>query len=257
MRNLLFAFVPGFYAEAERVRDTSLRDRPLIVGGDPRKRGLVQSATPEALAAGVELGMEVVLALDRCPMARAVPTDMKHYREVSGRLRVCFRDGARAMEPLGLESAFVEPRTDDSERDEAEVAAVRLRDRIRQELELPLQVGISARKFLARIAAEDAGADGILRIPVGQESAYLHPLAPSRLPGVGPRTVERLEELGVRCIRDLLSVSENVLQSELGNHGLRILAYARCRTIPCCVKTDTERVSAASTPSPHRRSTAG
>ena len=84
---LLYVDVPHFYAAIERQSDPELAGRPLIVGGDPRKRGQVQSASPDALAAGVEIGMSMLEALDRCPQARTLRTNMKRYREMSGQLR--------------------------------------------------------------------------------------------------------------------------------------------------------------------------
>ncbi|HEY5657091.1 MAG TPA: DNA polymerase IV, partial [Myxococcota bacterium] len=85
-RTVLFAEVPGFYAAVERAEDPSLAERPVIVGGDPRKRGRVQAATADALAVGVQVEMPMLEALQRCPGARAVRTNMRHYREVSRRL---------------------------------------------------------------------------------------------------------------------------------------------------------------------------
>ena len=67
---VVFVEVPRFYAEIERAQDPASRDRPVIVGGDPRKRGTVQSATLDALASGVEIGMTLLQALERCPRAR-------------------------------------------------------------------------------------------------------------------------------------------------------------------------------------------
>ena len=105
---LLFAQVPYFYSEVERGRDPALVSRAIIVGGDPRKRGLVQSACATALAAGVAVGEPMWSAVERCPSARAIRTDMKFYRDVSGRLRRCLRAQVAAIEPLGLDSAFLD-----------------------------------------------------------------------------------------------------------------------------------------------------
>ena len=79
LRRVLFAEVPCFYAAIERSQDPELRDRPVIVGGDPRKRGLVQSATPDALASGISVDMPLVEALRLCPRARTVRTDMRRW----------------------------------------------------------------------------------------------------------------------------------------------------------------------------------
>jgi DNA polymerase-4 len=223
---ILFAEVPNFYAEVECLRDASLRGCPVIVGGDPRKRGLVQSANRDACAAGVAAGMTMQEALARCPAARAVKTDMKHYREVSGRLRGVLRAEVDAVEPVGLESAFLDVSLCP---EDPESIGSRLVDRVREGLGLPLQVGIAAAKFLARIAAEEAPPSGSFRIEAGAEAAFLATLPADRLPGVGPKTLATLSRLGVSTVGELAALERPVLERELGNHGLRILERAMGR----------------------------
>jgi DNA polymerase-4 len=220
---IVFVEVPGFYAEVERLRDASLRGQPVVVGGDPRKRGLVQSASREALAAGVEPGMSMQEALARCPAARPVKTDMAHYREVSGRLRACFRGEVEAVEPVALESAFIEvpPGGEDPEE-----IGVRLIARVAEILGLPLRVGIASAKFLARLAAEEAGPGGCFRVSPRRESEFLAPLSVARLPGVGPKTLGTLAQVGVRTVGELVELDRDALERELGNHGLRIRELA-------------------------------
>jgi len=232
--SILFAQVPRFYAEVERAQDPSSRDRPVIVGGDPRKRGTLQSATQDALDSGVELGMPMLAALELCPRARVARTDMKRYREASGRLRACLRAVCQGLETVGLEGAYLEfqanTRTVSAAGgtfESADELAERLQQAIAAQLDLPLRVGIAAVKFLARLAAEEAGRGGVLHIRPGSEGKFLQPLPLARLPGVGPKTVATLDALGARCIGDLLAIDPGRLEGELGNHGLRILEYAR------------------------------
>ena len=224
---IVFAEVRSFYAAAERARDPGLRDRPIIVGGDPRKRGQVQSASPDALAAGVRPGMSMLEALDCCPRARAVRTDMPFYREVSGQLRVCLGSEVEALEPMGLDAAFLAPALGSEAARAPEAFAVRLQERVLSELGVPLVVGVAAVKFLARIAAAEAGESAVCRVLSGEEASFLNPLPVGRLPGVGPKTVARLEQLGAHKVGDLLRVGRARLEAELGNHGLRILEFAR------------------------------
>ena len=236
---LLYATVPGFYAEIERGLDPSLADRPVIVGGDPRKRGLVQAATPDAVEAGVAVGMPVLEALERCPHGRALLTNMRRYREGSSRLRAYFRRTSTRVEPAGLEAAYL----DASERDEApEQVAEVLRARVADELGLPLRVGIAPVKFLAKLAAEECDATGVLRVDASGVAAFLALLPVGRLPGVGPRTVGRLAELSVKTVADLCTLGRETLEAEFGNHGLAIWSHALGR--------DTARLRAA----PHPRS---
>jgi DNA polymerase-4 len=236
---LLYATVPGFYAELERARDPALIGRPVIVGGDPRKRGLVQAATADALEAGVRVGMPVLEALERCPRARALRTDMRRVREGASRLRACLRRVLPRVEPAGLEAAYL----DASGHDEPpERLAERLRHTVAEHLALPLRVGIAPVKFLAKLAAEECGAEGILRIEPAGIDAFLGPLPADRLPGVGPKTAARLRELGARTVADVRALGREGLEAEFGNHGLSIWDHARGR--------DTARVRAA----PHPRS---
>ncbi|MBW2494569.1 MAG: DNA polymerase IV [Deltaproteobacteria bacterium] len=225
-RVILFAEVPHFYAAVERADEPSLADRPIIVGGDPRKRGLVQGASAEALAAGVMLDQPVHEALKLCPEARAVRTNMKRYREVSGRLFVCLRRGFDRLEPFGLGAAYLDVT---SSPDPPEEIASRLRRFVAEELGLELRAGIAAGKFHARLAAEEAGASGCYRVDPERQTAFLSPLPVTRLEGVGAKTAAALAELGAQRIGQLLEIGPERLQQALGTHGLRIHAYAAGR----------------------------
>ena len=222
-RSVLFAEVPCFYAMVERADDPALAKRPVIVGGDPRKRGLVQSATPDALAAGVALDMPVGEALRLCPRARAVRTDMRRYREVARRLLACLRAGFPRLEPLGLGAAWAELAAAEAEPERAFAAVA---GRAREELGLALRAGIAPGKLLARLAAAEAGEGGVRRIGPGEEAAFLGPLPLTRLEGVGQKTAGVLAELGARTIGDVVALGRDRLQGALGSHGLRIHALA-------------------------------
>ena len=222
-RTILYAEVPNFYASIERADHPALVARPLIVGGDPRKRGLVQSATADALAAGVTLEMPVIEALQRCPEARAVRTNMGRYREVSRRLYAWLRRGFERLEPSGLGAAFFDlPPASEAPRE----VASRLQAIVQRELGLPLRVGIASGKLIARLAAEEAGEGGIRRVAPGEEQAFLRPLPVTRLEGVGEKTAGKLAELGARTIGEIAAVGRERLEEGLGTHGLRILAFA-------------------------------
>ena len=222
-RVILFAEVPCFYAMVERSRDPALAARPVIVGGDPRKRGLVQSATPDALAAGVVLDAPVLEALERCPNARAIRTNMRLYREVSRRLLASLRRVFERLERFGLGAAFFDV---SGARQAPEAVAQALCDRVRKDLDLPLRAGIASAKFLAKLAAEEAGLEGVRQIRTGEEQGFLRPLEVTRLGGVGQRTRATLAELGVSAVGDLPRVGRERLEAALGNHGLRILDLA-------------------------------
>ncbi len=237
-RCVLFAEVPGFYAAVARADDPSLADRPVVVGGDPRKRGRVQAATADALAAGVALDMPVLEALRHCPRARAVRTDMPRYREVSRRLFALLRRVEPHLEPFGLAACYAEVAGGPAH---AEPLARRLLDGVDAELGLPLRVGIGGGKFLARLAAaEVVGERGWVGVPSGGEAAFLAPLPAERLDGVGRKTAAALAALGAQTIGDVVRLGRERLQQEFGPNGLRIHA--------CAVGHDAEPVRGARHP---------
>jgi DNA polymerase-4 len=221
-RTILFAEVPGFYAAVERAEDPALATRPVIVGGDPRKKGRVQAATPDALAAGVEVDMPVIEALRLCPQARAVRTHMARYREVSRGLMTAMRGVLSRLEGFGMAGAYA----DVSGADDGEARALLLCARVRERLDLPLRVGIASAKYLARLAAQELAEEGVHRVPAGGEHAFLAPLPVTRLDGVGSKTASRLAEIGVHTIGEVYSLGRERLQEVFGTHGLRIYGYA-------------------------------
>ncbi len=223
---LAYATVPGFYAEIERRADASLALRPVIVGGDPRKRGNVQSATADALAAGVEIGMPVVDALARCPRARALRTNMRAYREAAADLIALLRRETEKVESAGLGAAYLDLGGGD---ETPEAVAARLCARASTQLGLTLRVGLAPMKFLAKIAAERPENAGVLCVRGPQLRAFLGALPSHCLPGVGPNTAATLAELSLHRVADVVAAGREVLEARLGNHGLAILAYAQGR----------------------------
>jgi nucleotidyltransferase/DNA polymerase involved in DNA repair len=222
-RSILFAEVPSFYATVESARDPELAGRPVIVGGDPRKRGLVQAASAEALTAGVEPEMPMVEALRLCPRARLVRTNMALYRETSRRLFACLRRVFPRLEPFGLGAAYFDV---SGGAEGPEEIAADLRQQVAEQLALPLRVGIATGKLLARLAAEEAGGSGLRRIPPGQEQSFLRPLAATRIEGVGRKTAAALAELGAETIGDVTELGSERLEAAFGMHGQRIFALA-------------------------------
>ncbi len=225
---LLYAFVPGFYAEVERRHDALLGARPVIVGGDTRKRGTVQSATADARAAGVAEGMAMLGALELCPHARALRTDMKRYRQVDSHFRARLRRESERVEGAGLGAAYL----DMGGRDQApDALSQALRRAVVDELGLPLRVGIAPVKFLAKLAAEVPKEEGVLWVRPSEVRAFLDPLPVGRLPGVGPRTAARLADLNVTSVAELIRLGRDGLEESLGNHGLATLEYALGRDV--------------------------
>jgi DNA polymerase-4 len=223
---ILHARVPDFYASVERARLAQPDVRPILVGGDPRKRGKVQSASQEARASGVYEGMPMLDALALCPRARHVATDMAHYRAVSTALRTSLRTQIERIEPDGLGAAYLDART--LEIDPADLGRA-LVARVESELGLGLAVGAGPTKGVARLAARSAAAGEVRVVAEAEVGAFLDPLPVGELPRVGPRTAKVLAELGVSTVGQLRRCPAGDLERALGNHGLDILEWAQGR----------------------------
>lgn len=223
-----YADVPCFYASVERMDDPGLRARPVIVGGSPQKRGRVQSASPEALSCGVTLGMPIDDVPALCPDAALLRTNMKRYREVSSLLHAALREATQGIEVDGLAGAYLEFSSQGPvDEAQARTLARQLAEHVRGEVGLPLRVGIAPVKFLARLAALESGVEGVRCVAAGDVAAFLSPLAPERLPGVGVKTQAILGDMQIETIGRLLDLDPRQIESRLGSHGRRILAYAR------------------------------
>ena len=225
-----YAKVPSFYAAVERLDDPGLRARPVLVGGNPDKGGKVQSATHEALEAGVEVGMLCERALALCPDAALCPTNMKRYRELSVLLQTSLRQVTEGIEGDGLAGAYFDIAAgsdhDDDEEDERTFAR-RMVKAVREDLGLGLRVGVAPVKFLARLAAEEPDDDGFRFVANDQVAAFLSVLSPERLPGVGVKTRATLASLRIQTVEQLLKLDPREVENHLGAHGRRILGYAR------------------------------
>ena len=224
--SIVFVAVPDFYAEAERRAEASLAESVILVGGNPAKRGKVQSADAKARKQGIHVGMLMRDALTLCPSAVCCPTNMKLYREVSGAFVSCLREYFSRLEIGGLGEIYGEfpHRVPDLGRFAGNILAS-----AQGEMGLPVRLGVGPSKLVARLAAEEAP-HGSMKCLAGDEVAdFLGPLPLSRLPKVGEKTARRLGELGASTVKQLLGLDPGMIEQELGNHGLSILEMARGR----------------------------
>jgi DNA polymerase-4 len=213
----------AFYASVEVLKDPALDGRPVVVGS-PGPRGVVMSASYEARRRGLHSAMPSARARRLCPEAVFVPPDFSSYRAYSIRLREILLGFTPLVEPISLDEAFLDVSGATTLFGDPREIAGSVRIRVREELELTCSVGVAPNKFLAKLASTRAKPDGLLMIREGEVAAFLHPLPVGALWGVGEKTHDVLERLGIRTAGELAAVPLRVLERTLGEMPARHLA---------------------------------
>ena len=222
---ILHADLDAFYASVEQRDDPRLRGRPVIVGG-----GVVLAASYEAKACGVRTAMGGVQARRLCPRAVVVPPRMGAYAKASKAVFEVFRQTTPLVEGLSIDEAFLDVGGLRKISGTATEIAVRLRREVREQVGLPITVGVARTKFLAKVASAVGKPDGLLVVPPGEELAFLHPLPVERLWGVGPVTSGKLRDRGITTVGEVARLGEPTLVSLVGQAAgrhLHALAHNR------------------------------
>ena len=222
---VLHADLDAFFASVEQRDDPALRERPVLVGG-----GVVLAASYEARACGVRSAMGGRRARELCPEAIVVRPRFDAYVEASRAVFAIFERAAPVVEALSIDEAFLDVRGLEHIGGTPAQIAERLRREVREEVGLPLSIGVATTKHLAKVASAVAKPDGLLVIPPGEEEAFLHPLPVERLWGVGPATSRKLRARGLITVGQLAAVSERDLMDTLGRAaGRQVHAMAHNR----------------------------
>jgi len=180
---------------------------------------VVCAASYEARPFGVRSAMPMARALRLCPQLIVVPPDFAKYSAVSDQVFEIFHSFTPEVEGLSLDEAFLDVTRSQALLGTPRAQAEAIKARIRERTQLTASVGIAEVKFAAKIASELSKPDGLLEVPRGQVREFLAPLPASRLWGVGPRTDEQLQRLGLRKVGDVACADPAYLEAQLGSMG--------------------------------------
>jgi len=223
--SILHADLDSFFASVEQRDEPRLKGKPVIVG-----TGVVLAASYEAKAFGVRTAMGQRRARQLCPQAVVVPARFKAYSEASKDVFRVFEDTAPVVEALSIDEAFIDVRGMERSVGTPIEIAHTLRRRVRDEVGLPITVGVARTKFLAKVASGVAKPDGLLLVPPDEELAFLHPLEVERLWGVGPVTAGKLHEVGISTVGQVARMDEGLLVALVGRaQGRQLYALAHNR----------------------------
>ena len=227
LRKIIHIDCDCFYAAIEMRDDPRLRNRPLAVGGDPGKRGVIATCNYEARAWGVRSAMASAYAKKLCPDLLIVPERMPVYREVSAAIQAIFHGYTPLVQPLSLDEAYLDVTGSEACRGSATLIAQDIRRRVRESQGITVSAGVAPNKFLAKIASDWNKPDGLKVILPDEVDEFVAALPVNRLPGVGKVTAQRLHNLGLDTCAEVRQWRKQDLFREFGSFGERLWELVR------------------------------
>jgi DNA polymerase IV (DinB-like DNA polymerase) len=238
-----------FFAQIEERENPQFKGKPVVVGADPAPeqvrcgagpkgepimkmratgRGVVSTANYIARKYGIHSALPISKAYELCPKAIFLPVNMKLYQKVSENIMEIIKKHSPIFEQVSLDEAYLDLSHvfDDRQKyttgdlwQKAKEMAKELKEEIFEKEKLTSTVGIGPNKLIAKIAAGKAKPNGLLVIKPNQVKSFLEPLNVEDLPGIGPKTAEKLRALGINKIKELKSLSKSRLRDMFGKVG--------------------------------------
>ncbi len=215
MRRILHIDMDAFFSSVEQKRRPELVGKPVVVGGggDPTRRGVVSTASYEARKFGIHSAMPLRTAYNLCPEAIFLTVDFEEYSRVSEKVKALLRKFSPIMEDVGIDEAFLDISSTDRPSEEI---AKEIKERIKEEIGLTCSIGIAPNKLLAKMASDMEKPDGLTTLTEADIKSRVWPLSVRKLWGVGPKTEAYLNEIGIKTVGDLASLSLERLIEEFG-----------------------------------------
>lgn len=216
----------AFFASVEQRDNPELRGKPIAVGFDG-PRGVVSTASYEARPYGVHSAMSMAQAKRRCPQLIVVPTHFEKYKEVSQQIHAVFHEYTDLVEPISLDEAFLDV-TDNKKGIELAVdIAKEIKQKILERTLLTASAGVSFNKLLAKIASDMRKPNGIFTVHPDRALDFVGNLPVEKLWGVGPKTADRMHEMGVFTGAQLRRISFEHLVQVFGKMGRVYYDFSR------------------------------
>ncbi|WP_249978541.1 DNA polymerase IV [Vreelandella olivaria] len=229
MRKIIHCDCDCFYAAVEMRDNPALTDIPIAIGGSVEQRGVVATCNYPARKFGIHSAMPMAQALKRCPHLTVMRGDMAKYKAVARQVFAIYRDVTELIEPLSLDEAFLDVSDVTLHHGSATRMAEAIREQVRSEVGITVSAGVAPNKFLAKIASDWRKPDGLFVITPEAIDDFVQQLPVKKIHGVGPRTAEKLAELGIRTCADLRAWPLTELVERFGRFGYRLheLSYGR------------------------------
>jgi DNA polymerase-4 len=207
----------AFYASVEQRDNRELRGKPVAVGGDPHRRGVVAAASYEARTFGVRSAIPMARAVRLCPQLIIVKPDFRKYKAASEAVFDIFRSVTPLVEPMSLDEAYLDVTENAWGEPLGKTVALRIKAAIKEATNLTASAGVAPNKFLAKIASAWKKPDGLTVIAPERVERFLQKLPVDALWGVGPVTAARLRERGIEKLVDVRTADEQLLRDAVGS----------------------------------------
>jgi DNA polymerase-4 len=220
-RTIVHMDLDSFFVSVERLLDSSLLGKPVIIGGTA-DRGVVASCSYEARAFGVHSAMPSRLAKQLCPHAIFVRGDHDLYSKYSHMVTDIIEARSPVVEKASIDEHYLDITGMDRYVKQSVLWAHELREEIIRETGLPISLGLSKNKTVSKIATGEAKPNGEKYINIGLEKSFLAPLSIKKIPGIGDKTYITMRNMGVEKVATIQQMPLEFMQSALGENGTTI-----------------------------------
>lgn len=224
-RKIIHIDMDCFYAAVEMRDNPTLMGKPVAVGGEPDKRGVLATCNYEARKFGLHSAMSSRQALKRCPQLILLPVNMPLYREISAQIHQIFRRYTEIIEPLSLDEAYLDVTDCTACSGSATWIAAEIRQAIWNELHLTASAGVAPLKFLAKLASEQNKPNGQYVIRPEDVQNFIQNLPLAKIHGVGKMTNRKLATLGLHTCQDVQQADQTMIYRQFGKFGKRLWAF--------------------------------
>jgi DNA polymerase-4 len=231
---ILHIDMDAFYASVEQLDNPWLRGKCVLVGGTSN-RGVVMASSYEARKFGVRSAMPIFQAKQRCPDGIFIPPRMKRYKEVSKKVMTILGDFTPQVQVVSIDEAYLDLSGGQRLHGDPEKTALKIKQEIRNTLQLTCSVGVAPGKFLAKVASDMNKPDGLTIIRLQDVHAFIEALPIQKVPGVGKKSFRQLESMGIKTLGDIPKLPEQMLLNRLGKFGYRLLELSS--GVDCSVVT--------------------
>ncbi len=227
MKKIIHIDADCFFAAVELLRKPHLVGLPVAVGGDPSGRGVISTCNYIARAYGVKSAMPSSHARRLCPDLVFLSPDIPMYRFVSKQMHEIFSDYTDCLESVSLDEAYLDVTDSAFCGGSATLIAREIQHRVKRELGLTVSAGVAPIKFVAKVASDWRKPAGIFTVTPEALSRFVACLDLRRLPGVGPKTWQKLSYLGLQTCADILIANPSQLYEHFGSYAHRLIEMSQ------------------------------